>query len=87
MIKGKSEKMKKTKTVGGSPANLRLITLNNPCSILKKKPGTAMEGLSVIDLFPAALLYRAFFVIKHHIYHKNIIFTIKHYIYDKSYLS
>ena len=35
-IKGKSEKMKKTKTVGGSPANLRPITLNNPCSILKQ---------------------------------------------------
>ena len=27
----------KTKTVGGSPANLRPITLNNPCSILKEK--------------------------------------------------
>ena len=51
-IKGKSEKMKKTKTVGGSPANLRLITLNNPCSILKKKKnGTAILLLRVLVLW------------------------------------
>ena len=50
-IKGKSEKMKKTKTGGGSPANLRPITLNNPCSILKKKNGTGILLLHVLVLW------------------------------------
>ena len=36
-IKGKSQKMKKAKTGGGSPPYLGPITLNNPWSILKKK--------------------------------------------------
>ena len=56
-IKGKSEIMKNTKTVGGSPANLRPITLNNPCSILKKKTGTAILLLRVLVLWTKKIFF------------------------------
>ena len=57
MIKGNSEKM--TKMWGGSPANLRPITLNNTCSILKKNPGTAILLLRVLVLWTNFYMYMA----------------------------